>query len=64
MRPLQNFKIGDEVWFPNTIGAAKANEYIDGTIVEDNGDKIFIETYDGLTFNVDKRLCTLKVKKV
>ena len=50
-------KVGDKVWFPNDDRAAKGHEYIIGTVVEDNGDKVFVEIWDGTTFDVSKKNC-------
>ena len=46
---------GTVVWFPHEDSAAKGAEYIPGKVVEDNGDKVFIETHDGTTYNVSKK---------
>jgi hypothetical protein len=48
-------KIGTQVWFPNDDSASKSHEYISGMVVEDNGDRVFLETYDGRVWDISKK---------
>jgi hypothetical protein len=46
---------GTVIWFINDDLAAKGDEYLRGTVVEDNGDKVFVEEWDGTTHNLSKK---------
>jgi hypothetical protein len=46
---------GTVVYFPNDAPAAKGHEYLQGKVVEDNGDRVFVEVWDGTTYDVSKR---------
>lgn len=45
---------GSVIWFPSDDPGAKGCEYMSGIVVEDNGDKVFIESGDGRVHNVSK----------
>jgi hypothetical protein len=47
--------VGEVVWFPNDDPASKGHEYIKGVVVEDNADRVFIETWDGTTYDISKK---------